>query len=217
MSSPDEEPFIGGLRQAIPDERLTTPLSEPVAALCRRIVDRIPDRTIPRSVEIETGRETHWKLRALCERPENPEDEGPYGYRWPASQLTDEDMRRLAIIGNMTKIPCTKLLHLAVAVLFDQTRTLMTELLHVHEKTGQPLGKSLDQQFPAEHLKVGVAAGVSFSDRKLRKLGRGGGFVGRWRERVAQGSWRFRCSIGSRRLFSTTSAQTLSRTWQQAT
>jgi hypothetical protein len=67
-----------------------------------------------------------------------------YGYRWPASQLTDEDMRRLTIISNMTKIPCTKLLHMAVNVLFDQTRGLMTELLHVHEQTGQALGESLD-------------------------------------------------------------------------
>ena len=172
MSRPDGEPSIVGSRLDKASAVLTTPLPEGVAALCRRIIDRIPERPLPRNIEVQPEREARWKLRALCERPASPDGEELNGYRWPASQLTDEDRRRLNVISNMTKVPCTKLLHLAVAALFDQTRSVMAELLRVHETTGQPLARFLGQDFDIrQHLPAAAPKQWGQRDASPRQTG----------------------------------------------
>jgi hypothetical protein len=123
-----------------------------VIAVCRRIIDCLPRRTIPSFAQVAEGQETSWKLRALCERSSAEVDDEPYGYRWPASAITNDDMRRLTVISNMTKIPCTKLLRLAVGSFFDETRSLMTELLHVHEATGRRLEDLISDDFNVRHF-----------------------------------------------------------------
>jgi hypothetical protein len=75
----------------------------------------------------------------------SPDDSGRWGYEWPRSRLTGDDMRRLAVLGNYAKLPTNELLHLAVGVLYEHTRDLMLRLLDLHERTGRPFAELLDE------------------------------------------------------------------------
>lgn len=109
------------------------------STLCCEIVARLPKRDIPSFVQVEPGQETRWKLGAICERSDPREDEESIGYPWPASCLTDGDRRRLTVMSNLTGIPITRLLRMAVHLLFEQTSSAMQGIVQQHEQTGKPL------------------------------------------------------------------------------
>lgn len=51
-----------------------------------------------------------------------PEREEWYGYRWPATRLTDEHRRMLCIMSNETKKPMTQLLAESVELMYELFR-----------------------------------------------------------------------------------------------
>ena len=52
-------------------------------------------------------------------------------------------MKRLRILANLTGLPVNQILHVAVSLLFCQTRGAMQELLARHRETGRSLAELL--------------------------------------------------------------------------
>ena len=73
----------------------------------------------------------------------SPDESGPAGHEWPASRLTADDMRRLRVLSNLTGLPVNQMLHVAVSLVFGETRDAMYELLSRHRETGKSLAQLL--------------------------------------------------------------------------
>ena len=116
-----------------------------VVVVCRRIIERLPRLPVPPTAAGHPDEENRAKLRGFWLPMSKPDDSGSMGYQWPGSRLTADDMRRLRIMGNMTGLPCTELLHIAVGMMFEQTRAMMAEMLANQDRTGRPLAEILDE------------------------------------------------------------------------
>jgi hypothetical protein len=109
-----------------------------IATLVARVHKRLPKMKVPRQERVEPGGETAWKLRAVWTPFDVPDTSGSSGLRGPAAGLTDDDLRRLRILSNVSGVPMTKLMHAAAGVLFDEVRQALLDLLEdqaspVHE------------------------------------------------------------------------------------
>ena len=69
----------------------------------------------------------------------------PKGYRWPASQLTTEDMEKLTQLRAATRRPITALIHEAVSVLYELTRSDMAKVEQLAHRTGLSVKELLAQ------------------------------------------------------------------------
>lgn len=107
--------------------------SDGIAHLVRRIIDRLPQMTVPDFAEVDDGEETAWKLRALATPFCETDTSGRAEHGWPASGLTNDDMCKLRILSNLTGVPSTELLHVAVGLVFEQTRDATNYLLRDRE------------------------------------------------------------------------------------
>lgn len=100
------------LQQALADEDLKF-REELRKAVAEAPLDRV-DLVVESMARARRGR-----FREITDA-HRPADE-PYlmGYKWPASQLSSEEMRRLSIISYRTKTPITRLLRKAVEAFCD--------------------------------------------------------------------------------------------------
>jgi hypothetical protein len=130
-------------QRAVTTEASTTSPAHAVITLCRRIFERLPNRHVPDGLRGNTLAETRYRLAGFS-KSLSPTDSGAVGYQWPGSRLTSGDVQRLNVISNATGLPCNELLHVAVGVLFDQTREVVARLLTTHEQTGRALTELLD-------------------------------------------------------------------------
>jgi hypothetical protein len=132
------------------------PVAQPVASLCRRIVQRLPKLHVPSANQDEPLDELHWKLRGLA-IPFSFSEDSPSGGRWPASRLDADDIRRLCVLSNLTGKPLNGLLHFAVQTLFEETRSLMSRLVALHEQSGTPLAELLDRALTQPSIACGAS------------------------------------------------------------
>jgi len=116
-----------------------------VVLVCRRIIERLPMLYARPTAAERPSDENRAKLRGFWLPMSAPDDSGSMGYRWPGTRLTADDMRRLRIMGNMTGLPCTELLHIAVGMMFEQTRAMMTEMLANQDRTRRSLAEILTE------------------------------------------------------------------------
>ena len=123
----------------------SAPVAESVARLCRRIVERLSK---PCGSSVGPGgplEELQRKLRGLAIPLPFSDDSPIAGARWPVNRLSDDDMRRLRVLSNLTGKPVNGILHHAVQTLFEQTKWLVSQLVACHEDSGTPLAELLDQ------------------------------------------------------------------------
>jgi hypothetical protein len=116
-----------------------------VVVICRRIIEQLPRLPVSPATAEHPVAKNRAKLRGFWLPMSTPDDSGSMGYQWPGSRLTGDDMRRLRIMSNVTGLPGTELLHVAVGMMFEQTRAMMAEMLAIQERTGQPLTEILDE------------------------------------------------------------------------
>lgn len=143
-------------RHAFLTGQAQTRVGEAVASLCRRIVQRVPKLRIPAVAKCEPADELNWKLRGLA-IPFSFSEDRPSGGRWPENRLDGDDNRRLCVLSNLSGKPLNGLLHFAVHTLFDEVRTLMTQLLDMHERSGTPLAELLEQVLAEDSIVGGHA------------------------------------------------------------
>ena len=115
--------------------------SDAVLVLARRMVLQLA-KPLKTTVPITDPRV---RLKAFGIPLSSPDTSGRWGHDWPASRLTGDDMRRLAVLGNYAKLPTNEILHVAVGVLYEHTRALMLRLLDLHDQSGKPFVQLLDE------------------------------------------------------------------------
>ncbi len=121
-------------QEAVTPNTPPPPPANAVLALCRRIAARLR-KPAASGNPVDESRKT---LAGFAIPFSSPDDSGRWNYRWPGSRLTGDDMRKLNVLSNRIGLPCTELIHVAVGLLFAQTRDLILQLLATHEQTGRP-------------------------------------------------------------------------------
>ena len=127
--------------KAVTPDAPPPPPAQTVTVLCRRIAARLPKQTA--SGDCVGDSRKH--LACFAIQFSSPDDGGRGEYRWPGSRLTGDDMRKLHILSNRTGWPCTELIHVAVGLLFDETRDMVLHLLATQEQTGRTFTEVADE------------------------------------------------------------------------
>jgi hypothetical protein len=119
---------------------LAAVLTGPVVELIREVVRRLPQPGKKSVDGLDEALATQRQVKPIeFEIP--PVDESPRmrRLRWPGSGLTWDDRKRLATIGNTTRLRTNRVLHQAVRVAHHLFRTVMLEIMATSEQTGTSL------------------------------------------------------------------------------
>ena len=111
-------------------------LAGPVLELLGEVVRRLPRGPRNAADEAEYQQEVERRLHpmqveiALCDQT------GPFGYKWPGTALTVDDLRRLATMENTTQLRTTRLLHHSVRVAHHLFQAIVREIMATSQRTG---------------------------------------------------------------------------------
>ena len=108
-------------------------------SLAQRIVARLA-KPLATTIPVHDPRA---RLKGFGVLFSSPDESGRWEYKWPGSRLTGDDMRKLAVLGNYARLPSNELIHVAVGLLYEQTRAFILQLLATHEQTGKPFAALL--------------------------------------------------------------------------
>jgi len=144
MPRPDEP---GSNGREIDEKRLATEilrlLAAPVRVLASELVHDLPKSPEPTEEELDAIEETRQRLAALW-IPSPETDTSPHkGYRWPASRLTADDMHKLHKLRMKTNVPISVLMHEAVSIIWELSRSDMAKLLELRQRTGRSMRELL--------------------------------------------------------------------------
>jgi hypothetical protein len=111
-------------------------LAGPVVELLGELERRLPSNTRRRDTEEDRQRATLRQLRPMQHDIPLHDDSGRAGLPWPGSALTGDDQRRLATMGNTTRLSNTALLHHSVCITHHLFQMIVLEIMATNERTG---------------------------------------------------------------------------------
>jgi hypothetical protein len=134
-----------------------------IEELCQRIASRV-SHSSPKDARDAAAQSSHAIHRGLSMDLSKSDHDAALGYQWPASRLTDTDMRRLRLLSNLTRLPCNELLHVAVELLHQQTRGRALQLLGSQQQVaplqpGPHVQQHVGTQHPGDKPDVAISAG----------------------------------------------------------
>jgi hypothetical protein len=120
-------------------------LAGPVVELLGELVRRLPDRPRKAANEAEYQRAVERRLHPMELDIALSDQSGSFGYKWPGTALTVDDLRRLATLENTTQLRMTRLLHHSVRVAHHLFQAIVREIMVTSAQTGVSVRELLQQ------------------------------------------------------------------------
>jgi len=156
----DACPLDESQRRRILDRVLAGPVTELLAEVARRL----PNGSRRRGDDTDCQRTIDRRLQPMQIDIAMRDETGRAGFSWPGTGLTHDDRRRLATMGNTTRLSTTRLLHHSVQVAHHLFQAILLEIMATSERTGVAVRDLLTNKTDGNGHPVSNAASLPRED-----------------------------------------------------